>query len=158
MKTATKTRCCFILCAVLALLLWSSCSTSVFYHHYRSVPSEGWEHGDTVLFIVDTVPSSANYQFELGIRTTPKFPFQKLWLVIDRQFTNPDTVSRDTIECVLATPEGNITGKGVSLYSYAFRLPPMYLQQGQTGHIIVSHIMRSDLLTGVSDIGIKIQK
>lgn len=147
-----------LLCATATMVLLAACTRSVSYDQYRAVPAEGWEHGDTVLFLVDTVRSSDNYQFELGIRTTPNFPFQKLWLVVDREFTNPDTLCRDTMECVLATPEGNITGKGVSLYSYAFKLPPLYLQEGQTGRIVVSHIMRSDLLTGVSDIGIKIHK
>lgn len=139
-----------------AALLLAACSPTTVYHRFRDVATEGWEHGDTVLFIIDSISSSDTYRFELDVRTTPQFPFQKLWLVVDRHFSAPELHRRDTVECVLATPEGNITGRGVSLYAYTFSLPPLPLTQGQHGHIAVSHIMRRDLLEGVSDIGIKI--
>lgn len=148
----------FLVASVVAVLALSACSEHKICDNYRTLSTEGWERGDTICYPIDSVETSGNYTIEIGLRTTHDFPFQKLWLVVEQHYTHPEAFCRDTLPCVLATPNGDITGHGISRYDYKIPLGMQHFEVGQRGVIVVHHIMRSDLLPGISDVGVVVTR
>ena len=107
---------------------------------------------------MDTVKESGLYDINIGVRTTNDYPYQKLWLSIAAEFSNPDTVFTDTVACVFADKNGVRSGNGTDMYQYDFNLGDVNLQKGQTGRFTIHHIMRREIIPGVSNIGVRISK
>lgn len=148
---------------VLPLLAWASlcaCTDRPSAFDYRSTPVEGWELGDTLKYHVDTIAASGNYRFSLGIRTSAStpYPYQSLWLVIKQHWHNPEQEVTDTIQYQLTNDRGDAQGHGVSLYQYDQDIKTLLLPQGASADISVYHIMRSEMIVGIADVGIKLQK
>ncbi len=144
------------LCAVLA-----SCRegrTAAF--EYRPVPVEGWEAGDTLHFRVDTIRQGGSYRLSIGVRTSAAkpYPFRSIWLLICQHRHNPEAFTRDTLECRLANERGDALGNGTSLYTSTAAWQTVQLPEGSSADITVNHIMRRDMLQGVTDVGIKLER
>lgn len=135
-----------------------ACQDGTVLHQYRPVPSTGWDKRDTVNFDLPPVLSTQTYNVVLGLRTTTEFPYQRLWLVVEQRLEQPARMRRDTVSCVIATPQGAVTGKGVNLYQHEIPLFTETLQEGQHGTLHIYHIMRREDVPGVNDVGIKITK
>ena len=144
----------FVLCCIYA------CNNKPAAFSYCSTPIEGWELGDTLKYHVDSIPTTDNYQLSLGIRTSSatSYPFISLWLVVKQHWHNPEQIITDTIKCQLTNERGDKQGNGVSLFQYDQRIKDMPLKQGSWAEISIYHIMRSEIIPGISDIGIKLQK
>ena len=93
-----------LIAAIGALLSLTGCNEHVTYHSYRHVPGSGWSRRDTLTFDIDTVRAEATYQFELGLRSTDSYPYTVIWLAVEREFSHPDTLRRDTVKCQLMDP------------------------------------------------------
>ena len=61
-------------------------------------------------------------------------------------------------ECVLYDESGKERGKGVSRFQYEVFLQDVKLNQGDSLRIYVTHNMRREIMSGVSDIGIILKK
>lgn len=125
---------------------------------YRSAPTDGWEQGDTLQFHVDSLARTGRYQLTLGLRTSvaKPCPFQSVWIVMRQHWHHPDTVMTDTVECRLTNAKGDVTGDGVTLYTTTCPVKQLWLDQGASADISVAHIMRREILTGVADVGIRL--
>lgn len=139
--------------AVAAALL-ASCEERPVDYVYRSTPLGGWEPKDTLFFPTDTVRRSGRYAFSLGVRTSAAFPFQSLWLVVKREWDRPALQRLDTVVCRLTDAAGEASERGISLNQFEIPVDTIRLDAGATGRVTVRHIMRRDLLPGVSDVGI----
>ncbi len=146
------------LCLVGICMAFVACSRSVLMHTYRHIPVEGWEQSDALSFAVDTIRDSETLQMDIGVRTTNDFPYQKLWIVVDTELQNPDTAFTDTLSCMFVDHNGLRNGKGTDTYQYDFHLGEIELQKGQTGRFVVRHIMRREIIPGVTDIGVRLYK
>ena len=51
--------------------------------------------------------------------------------------------------------KGNVLGDGVSYFQYNFMLSEVDLREGDSLHVCVRHIMKREILPGISDIGLK---
>ena len=105
---------------------------------------------------IDTVRQAGTYNLDVGVRTTNAFPYKKLWLVVEQHFTNPAMSRADTLACSFVNEEEDRNGKGTNTYQYTFSLGKIKLERQQTGKISIRHIMRREMIPGVSDIGINI--
>lgn len=145
----------------LALLLAASiivgmaaCDSVPVSYAYRSTPVNGWEPKDTLSFPIDTIGRTGRYAMSVGVRTTALFPFQSLWLVVKQQWHQTSAGKLDTVVCRFTNTTGDPANHGLSLNQFEFPFDTLHLQRGDRGHITVRHIMRRDILPGVSDIGI----
>lgn len=145
---------------LLACAFLCACNDRPSAFDYRSTPVEGWELGDTLKYHVDTIAASGNYHFSLGIRTSAStpYPYQSLWLVVKQHWHNPEQEVTDTIQYQLTNDRGDAQGHGVSLYQYDQGIKTLLLPQGASADISVYHIMRSEMIVGIADVGIKLQK
>jgi gliding motility-associated lipoprotein GldH len=148
----------FIACCILPLLL-SGCNRqkSVCYS-YRSTPIEGWEQHNVLTFKLDTVQESGTYTVHVSLRTTNAYPFQSLWLLVKTQLAKPEWEKQDTLVCVLTDKQGNHSGSGISFYQNNYLLTHLNLHRGQSGSITIGHIMRRNILPGISDVGVMVRK
>ncbi len=148
----------FAFLALLAVCSFAACEHTPVCYSYCSTPVEGWEKGDTLHYHVDTIRHTGTYAMTIGIRSSAStpYPYQTLWLVVRQQWHNPETQRCDTVECTLANADGDLTGTGVSVYQYEMPFTQMTLSQGASADIRITHLMRTEMLPGITDVGIKL--
>ena len=67
-------------------------------------------------------------------------------------------VKLDTIQCNLINKDGVTTGQGISYYQYNFPINLYHFNENDSIHIMIRHDMKREILPGISDIGIKLEK
>lgn len=142
-----------LLSVVVVAAVVSACGGGTVYDKFVSTPADGLEKNDTVAFDVPPVASSGRYSRELGLRTTSAYPFTSLSLEVCQTVEPGHRVSVDTLECRLYDADGNVLGRGVSIYQYGFTLPDVDLRKGDSLHVCVRHVMKREILPGIRDIG-----
>lgn len=173
--------------ATLSLSL-SSCEDSVVFYKYAHTPVLGWEKNDTLSFAIPPLASTGLYQETLGLRITGTYPFMGITLIVEQEiFPNQESqkekedrikqqfidgkvrkvkkitqgekiVKLDTIQCDLIDKNGVTTGQGISYYQYSFPIRAYRFHENDSIHITVRHDMKREILPGISDIGIKLEK
>lgn len=145
-----------ILLALISLLL-IACQRDVVYTEFLSLPSAGW-HSDSIIQFNTTIADSlADYSLLMTMRHTDRYDYQNLWLFVDIK-QDSLLLRRDTINAILADNSGVWYGSGVFIKELELMyLDELFLSQGDC-HIQVQHAMRTQLLKGISDIGLKIIK
>lgn len=148
------TLCTLIVGAVVTI---GSCTTDAIYKSYQSVPIDGWDAADPRIFNIDTLREPGNYSLLLHVRTTTmeSYDFRTLYLEVRSQWGNQG-LQCDTVACHLSDERGEIKGDGMARYQYTFPVAQLSLSTNQAGCITVRHIMRREILEGISDIGIEI--
>ena len=135
----------------------TSCNRKTVYHHYEHTTLAGWEKNDALSFEVAPV-SAGTYREELGLRIDKSYPFMGLCLVIKQTVLPSGYVHSDTLNCSLIDPDGNNKGPGLSYYQYSFHVNTLRLQEGDSLHITVKHNMKREIMPGISDIGIRLDR
>lgn len=143
---------------VTMLLLFSSCDNGVVYDTYNHTQIEGWEKNDTLVFDVPRLVSSGRYRMEVGLRTNGTFPFTGLSVVVEQTVIPGYKTFTDTLRCRLTDEKGNVLGRGVSCFQYNFILSDVDLAKGDSLHVRVRHIMKREILPGISDVGLKVTR
>lgn len=149
------------LVVALSCLLLCGCGQdgSVLIHRYETLPSRGWESQNHLTFEVDSVTATGNYQLSLGVRTTSLLQFQRVYVCVEQHLSHPKAHFKDTLELTLTDPMGNIKGDGMNIYTFETPYKQTFrYRQGQKVTISVRHIMRSYLLKGFCNVGIKLSR
>ena len=145
-----------LLIVLTVALAFAGCNRKTIYHHYEHTPVAGWEKNDTLTFTVKA-KERAVVQRDVELRISGEYPFQRLNLVIE-QTTYPAGISRrDTLNCDLIDPQGNIKGQGLSLYQYRFHMTDISLNEGDSLCVNIRHNMKRELLSGVTDVGLRLR-
>lgn len=147
----------FITATIIAASLFSCRPKTVFFE-YQHTPTDGWENEDTLTFCIPAIPEEGFYNATLGIRTTRQYPFEKISIALNQEILPDGRHLCDTINCRIVSPDGTIIGQGITLYQYEFDMPEINVRQGDSITIKLSHIMRSESIPGIADIGIRIAK
>lgn len=135
----------------------SACGGGTVYDKFVSMPSDGLEKNDTAVFYVPPVASSGRYIREIGLRIAAAYPFTSLSLEVCQTVEPGHRVSVDTLDCRLYDDDGNVLGHGISVYQYGFALPDIDLQKGDSLHVRVRHVMKREILPGITDIGFSLK-
>jgi len=140
-------------------MVLSSCRQRVVYHNMQSVEDEKWDKELEKVFDVPVYDTLALHELYIDIRNTTDYDYSNLYLFLDIEF--PDgLVIRDTIECILAHRDGRWKGRGfgrIRSHRFLFRDDVWFPEQG-TYYFRVTHGMRYDTLTGISDVGLRIER
>jgi len=145
--------------AILISLVTVSCSGNDIYFQYDSVNPKGWSKDSLYGFDIPVTDTVALYNVYVNIRNRGEYPYQNLWLFLTK--ITPDSVeSKDSIECYLADQRGKWLGKGLGSI---LEMPVLYQQKVRfksSGiyHYKIVHGMRDSLLSGINDIGIRVEK
>ncbi len=139
-------------------MIVASCTTNTVYDSYSHTPLSGWEKNDTLTFNVRPFSESGTFNETVGIRMTTAFPFTSISLIVEQHIMPHEKVLTDTIKCPITDTRGNFLGSGINSYQYEFPLRNINLHKGDSIHISIRHNMKREILPGVSDIGLKIEK
>lgn len=154
----TLGRCLYILSvAVVGAVMLSACGDCRVYSRFVAAPVDGMEKNDTAVFDVPPVPASDRYRQEIGLRITAAYPFTNLCLQVEQTVEPGRRVRVDTLDCRLYDADGNVLGRGISMFQYSFILADVNLQKGDSLHVCVRHIMKREILPGIADIGFSME-
>ena len=148
------------LLAMTAGLLMSLVSCGSRGFDQRVVISEAkWEVENRVPFDVTVNDTLGIYAFGLNLRHLENYRYSNLYVFLHTTMPNGN-VTHDTIQLLLATPEGRWIGKSSgSMRDLHITLNPN-LRFPLTGsyHFEIEQAMREPVLKGISDIGLFIEK
>lgn len=138
--------------------LCMACTGRTVYDHYNHTSLAGWDRADELFFGVPAVVDSGLYASTLGLRVTTLYPFTSLTMIVEQKILPARQVREDTVTFTLVDDKGKVKGQGVSTYQYRLPVSTLYLHQGDSLHITVRHNMKREILTGISDVGIKVER
>lgn len=146
--------CSSVLFCTMAILLAASCGYRQKKHTYRSISEEGWSALEPQTFIIDSLPDDGLYDVSVGIRTTHSYPYRSMWIIVEQEWENPRSLRTDTLKCNLTNEAGDFSGSGIAVHQYVFPVSRDQHKRAQRGLISIRHLMRREMLPGVSDIGL----
>lgn len=145
------------------VLLWLpllfSCDTSVVFQQQKAIPAEGWHYQDSVVLRAMVDDTLSLHTLHLDIRNSVDYRYSNLFVFLDIEFPR-GRILRDTIECILADRQGNWKGSGfgrMRTNRFLFRDDVWFPEKG-TYTFRIYQGMREDQLTGITDVGIRIEK
>lgn len=139
-------------------LLCGACTGERVYDHYNHTPIAGWDKVDTLIFNVPPMLSDGRYDTNLGLRINKSYPFMSLTLIVEQTIYPGRKTYTDTLVCKLIGDDGSIKGQGISSYQYRYHVSELMLHAKDSLHITVRHNMMREILPGISDIGISLEK
>jgi gliding motility-associated lipoprotein GldH len=142
----------------LIVLLWS-CDQQRIFDDYTAIPQHSWHKDSIVDFNVPIHDTLDNHNFYINIRNDVEYPYSNLWLFIE--LTQPDgQFVRDTFEVALANQAGEWLGEGIGGLKTrnAIYRRNIYFPVSGTYNIKLQQGMRNEIVKGISDVGIRIEK
>ncbi len=137
----------------------TACNSDVFQNETVHLKDSEWKEADTLFYSFDSKDSLSLYDFYFEIRNTTDYDMQNLYIFITAYYPG-NTFSRDTVECILAAPDGKWYGKGMGKHKdnrFLFRKGVRFRKPGNYV-IAVNQAMRKENLKGISNVGILIKK
>ncbi|MDR0231616.1 MAG: gliding motility lipoprotein GldH [Dysgonamonadaceae bacterium] len=143
---------------ILSCLMLSACVEKNTHIGFLSLKNAEWDKDSIFQFEVNITDTINPYQFFIETRNNNLYPYRNIWLFIDIQTPSGD-IRKDTIGYDLADDFGKWLGKGISVYKFQVPYEKSFIFP-QSGNYVFSikHAMREDVLTGISEIGIKLTK
>lgn len=135
----------------------TACTTDTLLHRYESLPAEGWERRDTVCFDVPQQAEDFSGTLTIGLRTSANICYQDIVLAVEQVGENPKACRCDTVRYPLTDAEGNALTGGINIHQYETQHVPILLQKGKSTTVRIYHLMRHELIHGITEVGIKIE-
>ena len=117
-----------------------------------NLPREGWKYGDSLAFTPVHPDSLCRGRIVVGVRHDNDFPYSTLWL--ETTVEEGDRRLTDTLEIHLADRFGSWRGRGIGAsFQMTDTVGRSFVHRSGT-KVMVRHIMRTDTLRGLSQVGI----
>lgn len=141
-----------------AVLLFS-CDHKRVFESYDSVADAHWQKDSAFSFDCEIKDALLTYNLYINLRNSVDYPYSNVWMFIT--ITPPEGVARtDTIEFALADPTGKWFGSGYGKFrdnKFQYRNNVFFPKAG-TYNFKIQHGMRNDVLEGVSDVGVRVER
>lgn len=145
--------------ALFSVIILTSCDRNGVFEENIDTPNTIWAEANVAKFIAPITDTISYHNIYINIRNTTDYPNCNLYLFIAT--TSPAGATQlDTIECFLADDQGKWLGKGFGYirdsqipYKRSIRFP----QRGNY-KFEIKQAMRTDSLSGISSIGVRIEK
>lgn len=137
-----------------AAIIMAACSSPTEHSGFTTISSHGWIYGDTVSFTPEPSDSLPYEGCDVAIvvRNNNNYEYSNLWLRLD--YHGSDTIHTDTLNIVLADEFGNWLGKGIGGSYHLTDTVMRNIDLDPAKEIKVCHIMRTDTLEGIEQVGI----
>ncbi|MBR5688440.1 MAG: gliding motility lipoprotein GldH [Prevotella sp.] len=135
-----------------------ACHPYTQYDEYRHTDASGWDRDSILTFDVPAIEQDGTYIEELNIRTDNNYPFRQLSLTVDQQILPSGKHLIDTLQIDVYDDEGDASGKGFSIFQNQLVFKFISLHKGDSLHINVSHNMRRHSISGINDVGIRLEQ
>ena len=147
------------LCIFCAFLFFVSCDRSKVFDLYLEVDSHGWQATDTIDFEFE-IDSQENiyYNAIISLRHNNDYSYANIFFFVDVEY--PNGLHRtDTLQYILAAPDGKWLGSGVGEIKYnLLKFKENETMQSGLYKYKIVHGMRDDVLIGIEDIGLRIER
>jgi gliding motility-associated lipoprotein GldH len=149
----------FTISFFLFVSILASCDSSRYFEENEEIKDYEWKQDDPVVFSVSIDDTVTDYNVYVNVRNAGNYRFSNLYLFINTVFPGGQ-IQRDTLECILAAPDGRWLGDGLGdiwdnriLLKEGVKFP----QQGEY-RFELFQAMRINPLPGIMDAGIRIEK
>lgn len=143
---------------ILFPMLFVSCDKNVVADMYQHIDNSIWTWDDVKNFPFEIDDTIAEHDILIQLRHTTDYPMSNLYIFVE--VTGPSgQFLRDTINYILAEPDGQWKGKGngnIRELRYMYRRQTIFPEVG-TYSISLEQAMREPRLP-VSDLGVRIEK
>jgi gliding motility-associated lipoprotein GldH len=137
----------------------ASCDRKRVFESYKELDKKGWNKDSVVVFNVPLKDTLKNHNLFVNIRNKGTYPYSNIYLFMS--IGSPDgSVRTDTVEFTLAEPSGRWKGSGIGglhdnqiLYKNSVYFPHKGIYKFQ-----IKQGMRDNVLQGIRDVGIRIEK
>ena len=148
-----------ILAFCFGIFILSSCDRKKVLDESFQIPYEKWNKNTFAKFVVPITDTLEHYDFYINIRNTVDYRFANIYLFLKTTFPGGKH-AQDTLECILAGPDGKWLGKGLTkMKENRILLKKGFLFPRKGNYTFeIEQAMRVDELEGIADIGIRIQK
>jgi len=141
------------------ILLFNSCDSRRFFEDNKTVKNGVWNRNEKIRFELTIPDTLSRFDFFLNVRNDLSYPYSNLYIFIET--TQPNgKVSSDTLECELADYSGKWYGKGIGSVKFNRLLFQKGIRFRAAGKYIfeLEQAMRVKNLTGIRDIGLRVEK
>jgi gliding motility-associated lipoprotein GldH len=139
----------------------SSCKFNSIYERSEGIPKEEWNKNQAVKFEVPVTDTINGYKVVVNVRNSNEYRYSNLFLFITTHSPKGMSV-KDTLEITLANDKGKWlgTGFGGTWSTDAVLRNDMVIRFPEAGvyNIEIVQAMRDDILKGIKDVGIKVEK
>ena len=136
-----------------------SCDEKGVYDTYHHLPESVWQADSLMVYEFTIENTRQQHNLYFNIRNDRSYAFSNLWLFVS--ITSPGgTILTDTMQVVLADPSGKWLGKGFTgIYhnKVTYRSNIFFPEEGKCS-LILQHGMRPKELSGITDIGVRLEK
>ena len=141
------------------LLALTACDTSQLYDRSVAIDADGWGKDSVAVFKVDVTDTTTFYNFYINVRNNDDYAFRNLYLFLTTRLPD-NSRTRDTLELILADPQGNWLGKGFGALHDNQILVRRNLSFPLSGRYTFSlqQAMREEVLKGITDAGIRVEQ
>lgn len=144
---------------IVLIFLLFACNGSPVFDEVEGIPEAGWEADSKMTFTIPISDTTNSCDIFVHLRNSNDYSYSNLWLFITTTSPAGHTLC-DTVEFVLAEPDGKWLGAGLGAissvmvpYKTNIRFPNRGIYKFE-----VQQAMRSDILTGIMDVGIRIEE
>ena len=141
------------------LFLFVSCDPSRVFEENKKLDDNNWEQNNTLTFLVNIDDTINKHNVYINVRNAGFYSFSNLFLFINTRFPGGQ-LERDTVECILASPDGRWLGDGLGDiwdHRILFKRDVQFPAKGEYRFELIQ-AMRINPLPGIMDAGIRIEK
>lgn len=141
------------------IIMLSACGdNNVIFDKSVVIPNASWDNKELPYFDVNIDDTLSNYSFYFNIRHLENYRYSNFYMFLHTTFPNGNQ-THDTIECILAYPDGRWVGDGSGSMRTAKILLNNNLRFPISGnyHFEIEQAMREPVLEGVADVGLRFE-
>lgn len=143
------------------LFLVSGCGFKSMYEGSVDIPKEEWNKNQVIKFEIPVTDTINGYRVVVNVRNSNEYPYSNIFLFLTTYAPNGKSI-KDTLEMTLADDRGKWQGKGFGgIWSTDVPLrrnATIRFPASGTYKVEVVQAMRDEVLKGIKDIGIRIEK
>ncbi len=148
-----------VLYFLIAGWLLFACDSKRVFEDYKQIAPGGWNKDSLKVFEFEAVDATQHHNLYINIRNKGNYPNSNIWLFL--QIKSPSgEILTDTVEYILAEPNGKWRGSGIGdLFDNQFLYKQnVYFPETGTYQFSIQQGMRTEVLEGIHDIGLRIEK
>ncbi len=140
-------------------LLLVGCEPNRVFEKNIEISKSNWDMNQPVSFEVTIEDTTSPHDFFINVRNSGHYQFSNLYLFVNTILPGNE-IMRDTVELILADADGKWRGSGLGDIwdnRILFKNNVIFPISG-TYQFTLYHAMRTEILPGIMDVGIRIQK
>ena len=149
----------YTLFIIIALTLLISCrSQRTLLHEFAAIDGEEWNIKDSLHFEIDSVTTSGNCETTLEFRTNANYPYRNISILMTQSLRNKNKDITKTLAYDIVDESGKNNGEGITYLTHHIPFCTMEIQEGDTVDIFIRHNMQDNILPGIADVGVLVEK